>query len=54
MEMNNMVFQTYSTYYDLFYRDKNYQSEVDYVIQLGNFVPPMSMPINEAVPTVPN
>jgi SAM-dependent methyltransferase len=38
-----MVFQNYAKYYDLFYREKDYRSEVDFVMKLGGFVPPMSI-----------
>lgn len=38
-----MVFQNYAKYYDLFYREKDYRSEVDFVVQLGGFEPPMSI-----------
>lgn len=31
--MDEMVFQQYSTYYDLLYRDKEYRAEVDYVVR---------------------
>ncbi len=31
--MADTVFQRYSQYYDLLYRDKEYQAEVDYIVQ---------------------
>ncbi|MBL7937685.1 MAG: class I SAM-dependent methyltransferase, partial [Bacteroidia bacterium] len=32
--MDKKVFETYSQYYDLLYKDKNYISETDYIVSL--------------------
>src|SRR5690349_5525981 len=38
-----IVFNKYAKYYDLFYREKDYAVEVDYIIKAGKFSPPMSI-----------
>lgn len=38
-----MIFNKYAKYYDLFYREKDYAAEVDFVIKVGGFQPPMSI-----------
>lgn len=32
--MNHNVFENYSHFYDIFYKDKNYKSEVNYLLNL--------------------
>ena len=34
-----MLFDSYSRYYDLLYHDKDYESEVSYVINFFNIIP---------------
>jgi len=38
-----MVFETYSQYYDLFYQEKDYQAEVDFLQKVAAFAPGMSI-----------
>lgn len=43
MEANDMLFGAYSKYYNLFYQDKNYQAEVDFIGKIAGFLPGMSI-----------
>ena len=38
-----MVFESYANYYDLFYNEKDYQAEIEFILQMGGFRPPMSI-----------
>lgn len=38
-----MVFESYAKYYDLFYQEKDYEAEVDFVTDVGKLTPPMSV-----------